>query len=171
MSIISSPIGFLSRTINKINTEILKYFVMVATLMTVLMTFVILLQVICRYFFNSALPWPEELARYAMVWLTFMVAPVAYQKGLKVNVTLLLDRVPERAKLILSLVCHGVVLALSLLLLYQTLMMTQRGLGITASSMSFNLVYIYISMPLSFLLISSVALEKILSCFINSSSH
>jgi TRAP-type transport system small permease protein len=163
--------GFLSKTFSKINTEILKYFLMVATLMTILMTFVILLQVVCRYFFNSALPWPEELARYAMVWLTFMVAPGAYQKGLKINVTLLSDRVSEGVKLGLNVFCHGVVLALSLLLLYQTLMMTQRGLGISASSMSFNLAYIYVSMPLSFLLISSVAIEKILSCFTKSSSH
>ncbi len=78
MSIISSPIGFLSKTLSKINTEILKYFLMVATLMTVLMTIVILVQVVCRYFFNNALPWPEELARYAMVWLTFMVAHAEY---------------------------------------------------------------------------------------------
>ena len=35
-----------------------------------LMVLVILLQVFCRYALNNALPWPDEAARFLMLWLT-----------------------------------------------------------------------------------------------------
>lgn len=37
-------------------------------------TLVILLQVFYRYVLNSPLSWPEEAARYVMVWMTFPAA-------------------------------------------------------------------------------------------------
>ncbi len=32
------------------------------------------LQVILRYVFNAALPWPDEAARYCMIWVVLLVA-------------------------------------------------------------------------------------------------
>ena len=41
-----------------------------------LMVLIILLQVFCRYVLNYALPWPDEAARFLMLWLTGLMAPV-----------------------------------------------------------------------------------------------
>jgi TRAP-type C4-dicarboxylate transport system permease small subunit len=38
--------------------------------------FILLLQVILRYIFNAALPWPEEASRYAMIWAVLLMASV-----------------------------------------------------------------------------------------------
>ncbi|MDA9735148.1 TRAP transporter small permease subunit, partial [SAR116 cluster bacterium] len=43
-----------------------------------LMVIVILLQVFFRYVLNNALPWPDELARFLMLWMTGFIAPSAY---------------------------------------------------------------------------------------------
>jgi TRAP-type C4-dicarboxylate transport system permease small subunit len=40
-----------------------------------IMVAVILLQVFCRYVLNNALPWPDEAARFMMLWLTGLMAP------------------------------------------------------------------------------------------------
>ena len=40
-----------------------------------MMVFVILLQVFFRYVLNNALPWPDEAARFMMLWLTGLMAP------------------------------------------------------------------------------------------------
>ncbi len=45
------------------------------------MTFIVVVQVFARYVLNHSLFWSEELARYLLVWLTFMGASVAYHKG------------------------------------------------------------------------------------------
>lgn len=46
-----------------------------------LMVFVILLQVFCRYVLNNALPWPDEAARFLMLWLTGLMAPIALRQS------------------------------------------------------------------------------------------
>ena len=45
------------------------------------MVAVTLLQVFCRYVLNAALPWPDEAARFAMLWLTGLIAPDAWRRG------------------------------------------------------------------------------------------
>lgn len=41
----------------------------------------ILAQVFYRYALNAALPWPDEGARFMMLWMTGLIAPAAYRKG------------------------------------------------------------------------------------------
>lgn len=38
-------------------------------------------QVFCRFILKSALPWSEELLRYAFVWITFLGAAIAARDG------------------------------------------------------------------------------------------
>ena len=45
------------------------------------MVAVILLQVFCRYVLGDALPWPDEAARFCMLWMTGLIAPQAYRRG------------------------------------------------------------------------------------------
>ena len=47
----------------------------------VAMTFMvvaILIQVFFRYVLNNALPWPDEAARFGMLWMTGLMAPTAF---------------------------------------------------------------------------------------------
>ena len=45
------------------------------------MVVVILLQVFCRYVLGNALPWPDEAARFCMLWMTGLMAPTALRNG------------------------------------------------------------------------------------------
>src|SRR5690625_2796698 len=52
----------------------------------------LVIQVVSRYVFSSPLPWTEEAARYAMVWLVFLAA--AYMSATDGHITItLLDKV------------------------------------------------------------------------------
>jgi TRAP-type C4-dicarboxylate transport system permease small subunit len=57
------------------------------------MVLVVAAQVFCRYLLNHSLFWSEELARYLLVWLTFLGATVAYRRGLHPSVDFLYARV------------------------------------------------------------------------------
>ncbi|MEM9796836.1 MAG: TRAP transporter small permease subunit [Pseudomonadota bacterium] len=46
-----------------------------------LMVIAILIQVFWRYVLSDPLPWPEEAARFLMLWLTGLVAPTALRRG------------------------------------------------------------------------------------------
>ena len=45
------------------------------------MVVVILLQVFFRYILDNALPWPDEAARFCMLWMTGLMAPTALRNG------------------------------------------------------------------------------------------
>ena len=60
-----------------------------------LMVIVILLQVFFRYVLNNALPWPDELARFLMLWMTGFIAPSAYRWGGFVSIEMLPQLLPK----------------------------------------------------------------------------
>jgi len=68
------------------------------------MVVVILLQVFFRYLMNSALAWPDEAARFLMLWMTGLIAPLAYRSGGFVAIEMLGAALPKRLGSILSLV-------------------------------------------------------------------
>ena len=61
---------------------------------------VVAAQVFFRYVLNQSLFWSEELARYMLVWLTFLGASVAYRRNVHPRIDLFssrLDGPPARA--------------------------------------------------------------------------
>ncbi len=69
-----------------------------------LMVVCILLQVFMRYMLNNALPWPEEAARFLMLWMTGLIAPSAYRRGGFVAIDMLTLMLPRSLAAGLSLV-------------------------------------------------------------------
>lgn len=69
-----------------------------------IMVAVILLQVIMRYVFNNALAWPEEAARFCMLWMTGLIAPSAMRWGGFVAIEMLPQAMPKRVGHVLSLI-------------------------------------------------------------------
>jgi TRAP-type C4-dicarboxylate transport system permease small subunit len=68
-----------------------------------IMVGVVLAQVFFRYVLNSALPWPDEAARFMMLWMTGLIAPMAYRRGGFVAIDMLERALPPRAGAALSL--------------------------------------------------------------------
>lgn len=66
------------------------------------MVLAILLQVFFRYVLNDALSWPDEAARFMMLWLTGLVAPAAYRRGGFVAIDMVVALLPRIVGSILS---------------------------------------------------------------------
>ena len=67
------------------------------------MVVAILIQVVARYVFNNALPWPDEAARFCMLWMTGLMAPTAFRRGGFVALDLVSGLLPKAAAALLSL--------------------------------------------------------------------
>jgi TRAP-type C4-dicarboxylate transport system permease small subunit len=59
------------------------------------MVLAILIQVFFRYVLNSALPWPDEAARFCMLWMTGLMAPTAFRRGGFVAIDMLMVALPR----------------------------------------------------------------------------
>lgn len=67
------------------------------------MVIAILVQVFYRYALNNALPWPDEAARFCMLWMTGLMAPTAFRRGGFVAIDTVVHLLPPRAGALLSL--------------------------------------------------------------------
>lgn len=66
---------------------------------------IVFLQFFTRYVLNDSLAWTEEIARYALIWITFIGAAVVARKNLHISVEVLLHYLPAvPARLLLALV-------------------------------------------------------------------
>ena len=101
-----SPIG-------TVNAQLLKLGRAIGIVAVALMVVAILVQVFFRYILNNALPWPDEAARFCMLWMTGLMAPTAFRQGGFVAIDMLTVALPRVAGQMLSLV----LLTVSLLVL------------------------------------------------------
>ena len=69
----------------------------------VLMVVAILIQVVFRYVLNNALPWPDEAARFCMLWMTGLMAPTAFRRGGFVAIQMLEHALPKSAARVLNI--------------------------------------------------------------------
>ena len=60
-----------------------------------IMTTTTTLQIICRYFFNASLQWPEELNVILMAWITYVGASIALRRSSHIGVQMVVDMLPR----------------------------------------------------------------------------
>lgn len=125
-----------------------------------LMVLMILSQVFFRYVLNDSLPWTEEMAKFAMVWIAFMVAPWVYRQDLNVAIHMFADAFPTALRKISELIITLLVIVICVIFLDESITFTLGGLGIQASSVPVKLAYFYACGPISFTLLCTVGLER-----------
>jgi TRAP-type C4-dicarboxylate transport system permease small subunit len=70
------------------------------------MSTVVAIQVFFRYALNHSLFWSEELARYLLVWLTFLGASVAYRRNIHPGIDIVYVRMPTSIQRTVSIFIH-----------------------------------------------------------------
>ena len=136
--------------ITSINDVIIRIGRTLAWICVSLMVASILLQVFFRYVLNSALPWPEEVARAFMIWMTAFVAAGAYRQGGFIAIDFFLQAIPRKFSTILQfvlLLIAGIVLVELFILGIEFF---QRGFRTRAASFNLPRAWIYLAMPVCF---------------------
>ncbi len=76
------------------------------------MTLIVAVQVFFRYVLNHSLFWSEELARFLLVWLTFLGASCAYYRKVNPGVDFLYAKLPPLMQKISAVLTHLASIAL-----------------------------------------------------------
>lgn len=96
----------LLRLLAQINTVLLRVSRQIAWVALGLMVLVILAQVFFRYVLNAALAWPDEAARFLMLWMTALMAPSAFRWGGFVAIDMVPAALPRALGQSLTLVLY-----------------------------------------------------------------
>lgn len=104
--------------------------------------------VFARYLLNDALPWSEEVARYAMVWLSFLGGGLVFRYNGHIAIDLLVTKI--RSDIPRNLVigaAHLVVVAFLLVLVWYGYSLTMRGNNMTTAALRLPMSVPYAAVP------------------------
>ncbi|MCY4186449.1 MAG: TRAP transporter small permease [Rhodobacteraceae bacterium] len=155
-------------------TRILALFRVLAIIALGLMVACILIQVFFRYILNNALPWPDEAARFCMLWMTGLMAPSAYRWGSFVSIDIIKDFMGRTLGGLFNLL----ILVLGIVTLLVALWFANKHIAsgwlfnsssmkiplslIGMESIRIKLAWMYMSLPTGFILMVLVGLELII---------
>ena len=162
------------KILENINTFILRIGRQMAWIAILLMVVVIIVQVFFRYVLNNALPWPDEVARFLMLWMTGLIAPSAYRWGGFVSIDMLERFLPRiLANLLIFII---LIISLTVLLIGFEMGLKHINAGWIFSSSSIKipfsliggkteamkLAWMYMSLPIGIFLLILVNIELVL---------
>lgn len=116
-------------------------------LVLLLLVLVVSLQVISRYVFAHPWLWTEEIARYLLIILAFIGAPIAVRKGTSISLDFLVEGLPGGMRRTVSIVSLILELGFYLAVLYQSVSMAlfSRGRYLVSVQVPRTLVYAVIA--------------------------
>jgi len=125
---------------------------------------IVFAQVIMRSVFNYSLSWTEELSRYIFIWQTWLGTSTALKYNEHIRVELIYSFIKNvKIQRLLKILAYLIWFAFSLFLAYNgwklTLSMISRNA--LSSGMRVPLAFVYISLPISSLLICLRLVPKI----------
>ena len=170
--------NFLLKGLIGFNTIILRLGRQLAWIAIGLMVVIILIQVYFRYVLNSALPWPDEAARFLMLWMTGFIAPSAYRWGGFVSIEMLFRMLPSRMVKIVTLMLLMISLLVLVVGLQFGLKHVESGWLFSSSSLKWplhligmeairvKLAWMYMSLPVGLAIMTLVNVELIIKNFL-----
>lgn len=104
---------------------------------------IVFLQFYTRYILNDSLAWTEEIARYGLMWITFIGGGIVVRKQAHIAVEVLLHFAPKGVARILLAVVDVLKLGFLALLAYFSITITDR-MGIqTMTVIDWSMSYVY----------------------------
>lgn len=127
---------------------------------------VITLQIVSRVLF-TAVGWTEEVARFLLVWITFLAGTLAFQRGRHIAVTFMVDALPVRLRQLAQLTALLIVLAFMVTLIFIGYRYMQVQSFQKSASLRLSMTYVYAVIPISAAIMAWYALVDILELLIN----
>ena len=114
------------------------------------MSLLIFANVLLRYLTNNSIIWAEELARYLMIWMTFLGAGLVLRFGGHVAIDNIHRALPTRLARLLRVLLCLLLIAFFVAMIWQSIVYMQRMSFQTMPAMGFSFAYAYAAFPIGF---------------------
>ena len=115
-----------------------------------LMVVVVFLQVIFRFIIKSSLAWSEEMARYLLIWITFLGASIGIKRKSHIGVEVVVNLFPEKMQQWIRIITNAITMVF-----FIALMTWGRRLLIIVSKQRSPAMEISMAIPYAAILVSS----------------
>ncbi|MEW6622323.1 MAG: TRAP transporter small permease [Bacillota bacterium] len=127
------------------------------------MTVVVIVQVFCRYVLGFSIFWSEELARYLLVWTTFLGGSVAYKKAQLASINFLAEKLPARPRALVGILAQIMALTFIVVAAYYGFKQSfSPSVTMQVSpAMRLPMTYAYLAVPIGFGIIMIHSIENL----------
>jgi TRAP-type C4-dicarboxylate transport system permease small subunit len=122
------------------------------TLLTAVMSLIILIQVLCRMIFGTAIIWAEELAVLLFAWVIFVGAAYAHKDDIHLSINTLRLVVGRRVGIAMDVLRVVIVIICSLVAIWQGIIIIQQTSFLRYPAMGIPRSFLYASVPVGFFL-------------------
>ncbi|SDI40319.1 TRAP-type C4-dicarboxylate transport system, small permease component [Alteribacillus persepolensis] len=113
------------------------------------MVLLIFFQVVSRVIFGSSFPWIEELARYLMIWVTFLGASIAFKTGSHVGIDFFVQKFRPSVYKGILVAAFLATAAFLLILFVQGIHIVSQAMVQQSSALQVPMGYVYLVIPVS----------------------
>lgn len=117
-----------------------------------------------RYALSSPIFWADELSLYLFCWATFLGACLAVKRSDMAAVTFLLNRLPERGRLIGNMVIQLSILFFAVVMGYYSMVwiMSPSVMNLLSPALAMNMWKLYLIVPVSMLCMAIFTVEHLI---------
>ncbi|MGI6700557.1 MAG: TRAP transporter small permease [Christensenellales bacterium] len=119
-------------------TKLIRYFCILAML---IITVVVFIQVINRYFFGKSFQWAEELSILLMIWVAFLGSVLAIRSDSHSRIDFLVKKLPERIKKIVDVFNYLVCALFAAFLAYYSLDIVKAKMDIISTGLPISTAF------------------------------
>lgn len=136
------------------------------------MVAVVLIGVLDRFLLHLGLPWPEELARFQLIWLSFLSASLAVTTQAHYVVDVFYKKIFPRVshQLIIEASCRLLSMLIALILLFQAGRLVKRVSWQLAPALELSMSWVYISIPIGLFFVAFFYLVDLLDALFQAKS-
>ena len=123
--------------------------VLTLVLLTTLMVASLCAQVFWRYFLNDSLIWPEEVSRYAFIWVSCLGMCAGVRRGDLIAIDVLWVDRPKRVRLFVSLTARMLIIPLLIVFIWEGSALIDVVAGQHTAGTNIPVGWVYLALPLS----------------------
>lgn len=129
----------------------------------VAITGIIAAAVVSRYLLGSPLPWAEQAALVAQLWLVLLGAAVGVHEGFHIRLSAAVDAMPPGWRIIAAIAAEGVVMLVGLAMLVHGADLVRRTWDHAVPTLGISRGATYLAIPLSGALMALFAFARAVS--------
>lgn len=146
------------KTVDKLVTCFEDY---VTVICFTLMSIITLVAVFFRYALSSPIIWSEEVARYLMVWGIFIGISIVTRKKAQLGIDIFVAFAPDQVKKVFTMISHILLIVTYVIAFYLSVVFVNDAaqLGQLTPILRIKFSYVYMAMPIGFLLSTYRAIQ------------
>ncbi len=113
------------------------------------MVILIFVQIISRELVGNSFPWTEEVARYLMIWITFLGASFAFQYGGHIGIDFVKMKLPHSLQKLFDLISLLACSVFFYFMIKYGFDISNKAMIQTSAALNIPMGYVYLIIPIS----------------------